>query len=84
MPAMCIYMCSVSCTRERILVQKYPPRAPFFGTAYAGDAAMADDHGKISRETLARANEISEVAIFWGLVLTVVVVVIAMIKGMIG
>ncbi len=43
-----------------------------------------DDYGKVSRDTVTRANEISEVAIFWGLVLTVIVVVIAMVKGMIG
>jgi len=43
-----------------------------------------DDYGKVSRDTVARAKEISEVAILWGLVLTVVVVVIAMVKGMIG
>ncbi len=42
---------------------------------------MAEDYGKLSREALARANEISEGAIFWGLVFTVVVVVIAMLKG---
>ncbi|MBI3529637.1 MAG: hypothetical protein HY067_16935 [Betaproteobacteria bacterium] len=45
---------------------------------------MAEDYGKISREALARANEISEIAIFWSLVFTVVVVVTAMIKGMLG
>jgi hypothetical protein len=41
---------------------------------------MAEDYGKLSREALARANEISEKAISWGLVFTVVV--IAMLKGM--
>ena len=45
---------------------------------------MNEDYRKISRETLDRANEISEVAIFWGLVLTVVVVVIAVLKGLFG
>jgi len=45
---------------------------------------MNDDFRKISRETLDRANEISEVAIFWGLILTVIVVVIAVLKGLIG
>jgi hypothetical protein len=45
---------------------------------------MREDFRKISRETLDRANEISEVAIFWGLILTVVVVVIAVLKGLIG
>jgi hypothetical protein len=45
---------------------------------------MAEDYGKISREALARANEISEIAIFWGVIIAIVVVVIAMIKGMFG
>ena len=45
---------------------------------------MNEDHGKMPRSTLDRANEISEVAIFWGLILTVVVVVIAMLKGLFG
>ena len=45
---------------------------------------MNEDYRKISRETLDRANEISEVAIFWGLVLTVIVVVIAVLKGLFG
>lgn len=45
------------------------------------DATMNEDYGKISRDALVRANEISERAIFWGLVLTVVVVVVAMLKG---
>lgn len=43
---------------------------------------MDEDYGNISREALARANEISERAIFWGLVSTVVVVVITMLKGL--
>ena len=45
---------------------------------------MAKDYGKISREALARATEVSEKAIFWGLVIAIVAVVIAMIKGMFG
>ena len=45
---------------------------------------MAEDDGKISREALARATAISEKAIFWGLVMAIVAVVIAMIKGMFG
>ena len=45
---------------------------------------MAEDYGKISREALARVNAISEISIFWGLVIAIVVVVIAMIKGMFG
>jgi hypothetical protein len=55
-------------------------QAHLFGTTSA-DATMAEDYGKSSREALARANEISEKAIFWGLVIAVFVVVIAMIKG---
>ena len=43
---------------------------------------MADDYGKISRKVLARANKISEIAIFWGLVIATIAFVIAMIKGM--
>lgn len=45
---------------------------------------MAEHYGKTSRDALVRANEIPEIAIFWGLVLTVVVVFVAMIKGMPG
>ena len=45
---------------------------------------MNEDYRKVTRETLDRANEISEVAIFWGLVLTVIVVVIAVLKGLFG
>ena len=45
---------------------------------------MAEDFAKASRDALERANEVSEVAIFWGLILTVIVVAVAMFKGMIG
>jgi len=45
---------------------------------------MAEEFGKTSRDALGRANEISDAGIFWGLVLTVVMVVAAMIKGMLG
>jgi hypothetical protein len=45
---------------------------------------MAGDHGKLSRKALVRANQVSETAIFWGLVITVILVVVAMIKGMFG
>ena len=41
---------------------------------------MDEDYEKISREALARADEISERVIFWGLGLTVVFG-IAMLKG---
>lgn len=61
------------------------PRAHFFGYYFrAGDAAMTKDYGNLSREGLARANELSERAIFWSMVLTVLVVVAAMIRGMLG
>jgi hypothetical protein len=45
---------------------------------------MAKDYGKVSREALARANAISEIAIFWSLVVATVVLVFAMIRGMFG
>jgi hypothetical protein len=45
---------------------------------------MAKDYGKISREALARTDEISERAIFWSMIFTVLVVVAWMIKGMFG
>ena len=43
----------------------------------ASDAAMADDYGKMSREALARANALSEIANSWGLVIAAIVVAIA-------
>ena len=55
-------------------------RRTFSSTTFVEGAAMAEDYGKLSREALARANEIAEKAISWGLVFTVVV--IAMLKGM--
>ena len=61
-----------------------PPSAPLVCTTYAEVATMAEDFEKTSRDALGRANEISDVGIFWGLVLTVVMVVAAMIKGMLG
>jgi hypothetical protein len=51
---------------------------------FRGNATMNEDYRKLSREALARANQISEIAILWALVFTVVVVVSAMIKGMLG
>jgi hypothetical protein len=45
---------------------------------------MSEEYGKESRDPLARANELSEVAILWGLVLTAVLVVAALIRGMFG
>ena len=55
-------------------------QAHLFGITSAA-TAMAEDYGKLSREPLARANDICERAIFWGLVNRVFVVVIAMIRG---
>ena len=43
---------------------------------------MTKDYGQVSRTALVRANEISEIAIFWGLVTTVFVIGAAMIKAM--
>jgi len=45
---------------------------------------MAKNHGKISRESVARAAEISEIAIVWGAIIAVIVVIIGMIKSMFG
>lgn len=45
---------------------------------------MAEDYGKLSREALVRANELSERAIFWSMIFTVLVVVAGMIRGMFG
>jgi ABC-type microcin C transport system permease subunit YejB len=45
---------------------------------------MADDYTKIPREVLARANEISERTIFWGMVFTVLLVVAGMTRGIFG
>ena len=61
-----------------------PPSAPYAGTDSAGDAAMDEDFGKMSRKALARANALSEIAILWGLVIAIIVVAIAMMKGMFG
>lgn len=43
---------------------------------------MENDYRKMSREALVRADLLSERAIFWSLVSTVVVVAVAMLKGM--
>ena len=45
---------------------------------------MKNDYRRVSRESVARANEVPERAIFWGMVFTVLVVVAWMIRGMIG
>ena len=42
---------------------------------------MAEDSGKMSRKALDRADALSEIAILWGLVIAIIVVVIAMMKG---
>jgi hypothetical protein len=66
----------------RHVVSEIPPSAP--GTTSAGEATMAKNHGKISRESVARATEISEIAIVWGAIIAVIVVMIGMIKSMFG
>jgi hypothetical protein len=45
---------------------------------------MAEDYEKISRGALVGTDEISERAIFWSLIFTVLVVVAGMIRGMFG
>ena len=45
---------------------------------------MAKDYGKTSRESLEQATVITDVAIFWGMISTVVVVVFAIVKNMLG
>jgi hypothetical protein len=45
---------------------------------------MARDYVKISRGALARTEEISERAIFWSMIFTVLVVVAGMIRGVFG
>ena len=60
------------------------PRRTFSGTPFVESAAMNEDYDKISREAMARANAISEISIFWGMIITVLVVVAGMIRGMVG
>ena len=43
---------------------------------------MENDYGKISRGPMARVDGIPDRAIFWGLVSTVILVAVAMLKGM--
>ena len=43
---------------------------------------MEDHYGRMSRGTLALADRWSDRAIFWGLISTVVVVAIAMLRAM--
>lgn len=66
----------------RHAVPGMPLSAPYVGTNSAGDAAMAEDYGKMSRKALARANALSEIAISWSLVIAIIVVAMAMMKGM--
>jgi hypothetical protein len=53
-------------------------------TISAKDAMMNRDYGQISHEAMAQANAISEISIFWGMIITVLVVVAGMLKGMVG
>jgi len=46
--------------------------------------ASADDYTKIPRKALARVNAISERKIFWGMILTVLVVIAGMTRGIFG
>ena len=48
------------------------------------DTAMNEDFDRTSRETRAQATVITDVAIFWGMISTVVVVVFAIVKNMLG
>lgn len=68
----------------RHAISREYPRAHPLLHYFRGNATMNEDYRKLSREALARANQISEIAILWALVFTVVVVVSAMIKGMLG
>jgi len=45
---------------------------------------MNEAYGKIPRGALTRADEISERAIFWSMIFTVLVVIAGMIRGMFG
>jgi hypothetical protein len=45
---------------------------------------MAEDYGKASRESLEQATEKSEIAIFCGAIIAIVVIVIGIIKGVFG
>ena len=45
---------------------------------------MNEDFARASRETRAQATAMTDVAIFWGMISTVVVVVFAIVKNMLG
>jgi hypothetical protein len=65
--------------------REFPPeRTNFFYATSSRDVVMAKDGGKISNATLARTDEISERAIFWGMIFTVLVVIAGMTRGMFG
>jgi hypothetical protein len=59
-------------------------RARLFDTTSARNAAMEENYRRISRGALARTEEISDRAIFWGMIFTVLVVVAGMIRGLFG
>jgi hypothetical protein len=63
------------------------PRVAADQLAYSVDTskvASADDYAKIPRKALARVNAISERKIFWGMILTVLVVIAGMTRGIFG
>jgi hypothetical protein len=43
---------------------------------------MAEKVGNMSRKALGRANTLVEIAILWSMVIAVIVVVVAMMKGL--
>ena len=59
-----------------------PPSAPIFDATHVRDKAMEDYYGKISRGALARADGLSDRAIFWGLISTVIIVAVVMLRSM--
>ena len=48
------------------------------------DIAMAEDIEKESRTSPEQATEITEIAIFWCVVIGIVVIIIGMVKGVFG
>ena len=53
-------------------------------SADTNKVASPDDYTKIPRKALARVNAISERKIFWGMILTVLVVIAGMTRGIFG